>query len=307
MQKGIFRQLGERMMAEVQHQSANHDENERTLLAVLAHPDDESFGLGGTLAYYAEKGVRVYLICATRGEAGEVQDAYLEGYTSVADRRAAELRCAAAILGLTDVFFLDYRDSGMPGSADNFHPKALVAAPLTQVAVQIAHYIRVLKPQVVVTFDPIGGYKHPDHIAVHRATVEAFRMAGEESFEDGLPAYQARKLYFHVLPKGVLRVVVRWMPLFGQDPRHFGRNKDIDLLSLVEEGDFPIHASIDIRSVQKKKAAAAACHASQLSGGLAQRSAIGWLFRFLNSKEHYMCAYPPVEGGAKEKDLFLGV
>jgi len=81
-------------------QDKHSPQNERVLSAVLAHPDDESFGLGGTLADYAENGVKVYLICATRGEAGEVTEAFLEGYASIADRRAAELRCAAGILGL---------------------------------------------------------------------------------------------------------------------------------------------------------------------------------------------------------------
>ncbi len=286
----------------------NHlSRDERVLLAVLAHPDDESFGLGGTLAYYAEKGVKVYLICATRGEAGEVTESFLEGYASIADRRAAELRCAAGILGLSEVYFLDYRDSGMPGSPDNVHPQALAAAPVPQVAAQIAHYIRLLKPQVVVTFDPIGGYKHPDHIAIHRATVEAFRLAGEEAFEDSLPPFQARKLYFHVIPKKALRFVVRWMPVLGFDPRRFGRNGDIDLVSLIEEGDFPIHASIDIRRVQRKKAAAAACHASQLGGGLSQRGPIGWFFRLFSQKEHYMRAYPSAKGSIKETDLFAGI
>lgn len=288
-------------------QSAFPAQSERVLLAVLAHPDDETFGIGGTLAYYAEKGVRVHLICATRGEAGEVPEAFLEGYASVADRRAAELRCAASILGLDGVYFLDYRDSGMLGSPDNFHPKALAAAPLPEVSAQIAHYIRLLRPQVVVTFDPIGGYKHPDHIAIHRATVEAFRLAGEEAYEDTLPPHQPQKLYYHVLPRKALRFFVRWMPVLGLNPRRFGRNRDIDLVSLTEEGDFPIHASIDIRSVQEKKAAAAACHASQLDGGLVQRGLLGRLFRFLNGKEHFMRAYPPVEGSLQEDDLFAEI
>ena len=89
------------------------DENKKVLLAVLAHPDDESFGMGGTLAYYASKGVDVYLVCATRGEVGDVDPKYLEGFHSIAERREAELRCAAGILDLAGVTFLNYRDSGM--------------------------------------------------------------------------------------------------------------------------------------------------------------------------------------------------
>ena len=99
------------------------------LLAVLAHPDDESFGMGGTLALYAQRGVEVHLICATRGEAGMMDAEHLQGYTSTADKRETELRCAARILGLREVHFLDYRDSGMPGSADNQHPQAWSPPP----------------------------------------------------------------------------------------------------------------------------------------------------------------------------------
>jgi LmbE family N-acetylglucosaminyl deacetylase len=84
----------------------------KTLLAVLAHPDDESFGLGGTLALYARRGVATYLVCATRGEAGDVAAEHLDGFKDIADKRTAELVCAASILGLKHVFYLGYRDSG---------------------------------------------------------------------------------------------------------------------------------------------------------------------------------------------------
>ena len=144
------------------------------LLAVLAHPDDETFGTGGTLALYARRGVKVFLICATRGEVGEVDEEYMKGFKSIADRRVDELRCAAGLLGLTEVIFLDYRDSGMEGSPDNRHPEALTAQPVEAVAKTVAELIQKIRPQVLITFDPIGGYRHPDHIAIHKATVRAF-------------------------------------------------------------------------------------------------------------------------------------
>ena len=126
----------------------------KRLLAVVAHPDDETFGMGGTLAYYADQGVDVHLICATRGEVGEVEPERLTGYDSIADLREHELRCAAAILGIKQIHFLGYRDSGMPGSPDNEHPQALVQAPLEKVAGEIIHIMRQVRPQVVLTFDP---------------------------------------------------------------------------------------------------------------------------------------------------------
>lgn len=279
---------------------------ERVLLAVLAHPDDESFGMGGTLAMYAQQGVAVHLICATRGEAGEVDSEYLEGFESIEARREHELRCAAQILGLAGVHFLDYRDSGMAGSDENGHPQALAAAPEEEVAAKIAHYIRQLRPQVVITFDPIGGYRHPDHIAIHNATVLAFERAGEaELSPDGLPAFQPRKLYYHTLPRRFLRLAVRIMPLFGKDPRRWGRNGDIDLASLANV-DFPVHAVVDYKPVMERKVEASECHASQ-GGSAMVRGLMGWMLRLGGSKETYTRAYPPAEPGLRERDLFAGI
>ncbi len=179
----------------------------KILLAVVAHPDDESFGMGGTLALYAEEGVDVHLICATRGEAGEVPANMLDGQSSIAELREKELNCAAKALGLAEVHLLDYRDSGMTGSPDNKHPKALIQAPIEEAAKKIALVIRTIKPQVVVTFDPIGGYMHPDHIAVHNACVKAFEMAGDQKIkiDNSLP-FIPTKLYFHIFPRGLFKV-----------------------------------------------------------------------------------------------------
>lgn len=277
--------------------------SDKVLLAVLAHPDDESFGMGGTLACYAEQGAEVYLVCATRGEVGQMEPRFLEGFHSTAERREAELRCAAGILGLAGVSFLGYRDSGMPGSPDNAHPQALAAAPLDEVAAKIAHHIRRYRPQVVLTFDPIGGYKHPDHIAIHKATTQAFTLAGDPTFADELPPWQPTRLYYHVIPKSFLRMGVRLLKLFGRDPRRFGSNNDIDLVALVEEGDFPVHAAIDIHRVRAKKDAAGACHASQ-QGGMPRRGPVNWLLRWFDRQELFMQASPPPGSRRRKHDLF---
>ena len=281
---------------------------QKTLLVVLAHPDDESFGMGGTLALYARRGVDVYLVCATRGEVGDVDIKYLDGYTSVAERREAELRCAAQKLGLKDVFFLNYRDSGMPGSPDNHHPQALVAQPLEKVAQEIVHYMRMLRPQVVITFDPIGGYRHPDHIAVHNATVSAFHAAGDPAYAPTeIPAYQPQKLYFHTIPHTLLNMAVKVMPIFGKDPRRFGRNNDIDLVSIAEVR-FPVHARINYRNVTNIREDASACHASQ-DGGRLMGGPLNSLRRLLSaSYETFMRAYPePQPHMPIEQDLFEGL
>jgi N-acetyl-1-D-myo-inositol-2-amino-2-deoxy-alpha-D-glucopyranoside deacetylase len=282
-------------------------ENKHILLAVLAHPDDETFGMGGTLALYARQGVEVHLICATRGEVGSVEPKFMEGFESIGEMRESELSCAANLLGLAGVHFLGYRDSGMPGSPDNTHPKALAAQPVEEVARKVAHFIRKLRPQVVVTNDPIGGYKHPDHIAVHRATLRAFALASDPAFEDEFPPFQPSKLYYTIFPKGFLKAALFALPLIGQDPRHFGRNKDIDLVDIVKDGDFPVHARINYRTVADLKDQATACHASQLAGGPPNRGPLGWVSKLVGAKDTYMRAIPEAGKRLREKDLFEGI
>jgi LmbE family N-acetylglucosaminyl deacetylase len=277
----------------------------RRLLAVFAHPDDESFGPGGTLALYARRGVEVHLICATRGELGGAPEELLAGHADVAALREQELDCAARQLGLSGVHLLGYRDSGMPGSPDNEHPRALAAAPLDEVAAQVAYLIRQIRPQVVITFDPMGGYRHPDHIATHRATLEAFHASGDPTrYPGGPPAFSPHKLYYHTFDRRFLRVAVRVMRVFGQDPSHFGRNSDIDLADIASQ-DFPAHAHIDFREVAEVKSRASACHASQ--GGPPTSGLMGWFMRVASGSETFMRAYPPAPRGLRETDLFEGV
>ncbi|HOD06105.1 MAG TPA: PIG-L family deacetylase [Anaerolineaceae bacterium] len=279
------------------------------LLAVMAHPDDETFGTGGTLAVYARRGVAVYLICATRGEVGEVDEKYLRGFDSIAERRMAELRCAAEKLGITEVMFLDYRDSGMPGSPDNHHPQALAAQPVEKVAQQVAQIIRKLQPQVVVTFDPYGGYGHPDHIAIHKATVQAVALAGDAGFVDPVhpTAHPIQRLYFHTPARGMLRIMVKLMPLFGKDPRKFGKNQDIDLAAIAEQ-HFPVNARINYRVVADVREEAAACHASQGGGQQQRKGIMSVVLGIFSAKEEYMRAIPaPRPRERVESDFFRDV
>ncbi len=280
----------------------------KSIMAVLAHPDDESFGMGGTLAKYAHEGTDVYLICATRGEVGEMDEQYMEGFNSPAERREYELRCAADNLGLKEVIFLNYRDSGMLGSDHNNNPNSLHAANLELVADDIVKSIRKYQPDVVITFDPIGGYRHPDHIKIHLATVKAVDLACDVNYQDGekQPPYQIKKLYFHSIPKNFIRMTVALWRLIGKDPRKFGKNKDIDLLSIAEVS-FPTHAIIHYEKYAAIRNEASACHVSQggsrTSGGL-----MGWLQRIMGSKDRFMKVIPEPKPGEKiENDLFEGI
>ena len=282
------------------------DHNGKTLLSVLAHPDDETFGMGGTLALYARRGVNVHLVCATRGELGDIDPEYKERIKSASCLRTQELRCATDILGIHQLHFLNYRDSGMPGSEANDHPKALAAQPIEKVAGEVAHLIRQIRPDVVVTFDPIGGYRHPDHIAIHQATVKAHKLAGDSDFVDpsGLPPFQPDKLYFHTINRAFLKIVVWVLRLIGKDPHKFGRNQDIDLVSIAEV-DFPTHVKIDYRPVKNIRKAATACHASQ-GGADMDKGFRGLVTRlFGGHNDTYMQAYPQPEEGQKIRhDLF---
>lgn len=275
------------------------------MLAVFAHPDDESFGPGGTLALYSWAGAAVHLVCTTGGEAGTIDAQFLERYGSPRAVRTAELQCAARHLGLAEVELLGYRDSGMAGTPDNQHPQALVQAPLPQLTAQIVHAMRRVRPHVVLTFDPIGGYRHPDHIATHEATVAAFRLAGDAGFADALPPYQPQKLYYVVFPRALLRLFVQVMPLLGKDPRRFGRNQDVDLTRLVDT-TFPVHARIDYRRVERQRHAAVQCHASQIVSPTLTQSVIGSLSRLMAGGETFMQAVP-APGKRIERDLFAGV
>jgi LmbE family N-acetylglucosaminyl deacetylase len=278
----------------------------RVLLSILAHPDDESFGMGGTLAKYAGEGVEVHLICATRGEAGEVDPQFLEGYSSIADLREHELNCAAENLGIKEVHLLPYRDSGMAGSPENHHPGALINAQLEQVAGEIAEIIRQIKPQVVLTFDPIGGYRHPDHVFIQQAATRAHELAGDPAFKSNWPVFQPARLFYHTIPKYFIRFNVRLLKLLGQDPTRYGRNKDIDLTQMSVE--FPIHARIDYREVKEKKAAASSCHASQGGAGLTRglMRMLVWLMG-ARSDDQFMQAFPEPKFGIVSRDLFEGI
>lgn len=277
------------------------------LLVVMAHPDDESFGVGGTLALYNWCGAITQLICTTGGEAGDVAPEFIERYGSVVACREAELQCAADKLGINKVYMLGYRDSGMAGSADNDHPASLFRASLDEVAARITHIIRIFRPHIVITFDPVGGYRHPDHIATHQATVRAFHAAGNPAlYVDSIPSYQPQKLYYQVFPRAFLRIFVRLMPLLGKDPRRFGRNQDVDLTALVKD-EFPVHARIDFLPVADQREAAVACHASQISSPTPTQSLFGWLLRLISGGEVFMRAYPPPQAGLYERDLFVGV
>jgi LmbE family N-acetylglucosaminyl deacetylase len=280
------------------------------LLVAFAHPDDESFGPAGTLIHYANQGAAVHYVCATRGEAGSVDEDVLQGYSSLAELRTQELCCAARTLGLTGLHLLNYHDSGMENTPANQNPDCLVQAPVEEVAEKITRLIRQIQPQVIVTFDPTGGYFHPDHIHMHKATTMAFHAAGDAArfphhLEAGLTPYRPQKLYYTAFPRWFVKIVVAILPFFGQDPAAFGRNKDINLKRIAEIKQTVttrIHVGAHFETSRK----AAACHASQGPGGPDRlpKFISKWMARF----DTYTRIAPPFDSHTGlEKNLFAGV
>lgn len=151
------------------------------LLAFHAHPDDESISSGGTLASLAAASVPVTVVSATRGEAGEIhnRDDAAEVQPRLGEIREGELRAALAVLGAGEPVFLEYRDSGMMGTADNQHPEAFWGADFAEAVGRLVAIIRERRPAVITSYDPFGGYGHPDHIQVHRVGTAAYWAAAD--------------------------------------------------------------------------------------------------------------------------------
>jgi LmbE family N-acetylglucosaminyl deacetylase len=163
--------------------------NARVLLAVFAHPDDEAFGSGGTLATYAARGDAVYLVTATRGEAGQIAEPDMGTPATLPQVRERELRCACQTLGIHPPRFLGYLDGHLP------------AVHQGQAVCKLVRIIRELRPQVVITFGPDGAYGHYDHIAIHHWATAAYELAADPEYcpehaTEGLPPHQVGKLYY---------------------------------------------------------------------------------------------------------------
>ncbi len=149
-----------------------------TILAVFAHPDDEAFPTGGTLAHYAKLGHKVYLACATKGEAGQIKDPSLGEVKDLASVRVGELEAACMALGIERPIFLGFHDSGRKERVRHDDPLALRNAEIFEVEAKIREIIERLEPTILITFDPHGGYGHIDHLVIHRATTAAFYSTG---------------------------------------------------------------------------------------------------------------------------------
>ena len=166
------------------------------LLGVFAHPDDEQL-MTGTFAQAATEGIRTGLVCATRGEAGQIHPESGATPETMAEVREAELRAACVVAGIKHLWFLDYRDTGWFDSPDNQHPDAFYNADEEEALERLVRIVRDFKPTVMVTFDRTGGYGHLDHLMVHKLTNSAFYAAGDPArFPGAGEPWQVARVYY---------------------------------------------------------------------------------------------------------------
>jgi N-acetyl-1-D-myo-inositol-2-amino-2-deoxy-alpha-D-glucopyranoside deacetylase len=232
------------------------------LLAIFPHPDDETFTAAGVLAAAVDRGVDVIVISATRGEAGESSISGLDDPEQLGVVRERELRDAMRQLGVSDVRFLGYRDSGMEGSTEAEHPRAFVRAPVPSAAAELVTHIRAIRPRTILTYGPEGLYGHPDHLHLHVVVMQAVLDAADpDRGERGAnEPWQTPALYFAAFPRE-------------------------DMLALLDEPGSPLAALsdraranlgvpradithvIDIGPWAERKRAAIAAHVTQVGDG----------------------------------------
>ena len=262
------------------------------LLAIFPHPDDETLGLGSTLARYFAQGVETSLVCATHGERGWYESEGPDpGFEGVARIREAELRCAAENLGLHEVNFLDYID----GDVYQANPAEIIRKLVTQ--------IRRIRPHVVITFSPDGAYGHPDHIALSQFTNGALVCAADAGYGniDALPPHRVSKFYYMV---DSMDVVEAMNEAFG------GIRMEVDGVTRHHQGweDWQITTWLDNHEYMDKVQKAIHCHKSQLPGyGPIREWSLSELSRVFGTG-HFYRAFSLVNGGRNvETDLFEGL
>ncbi len=288
----------------------------RRVLFVHAHPDDETINNGATMARYAVEGVGITLLTCTLGEEGEVLVPELAGLAAdEADQlggyRISELNAAMTELGVREHRYLGgpgrWRDSGMMGTPANDKPRAFWRADPDEICAAAVEVIREVRPQVLVTYDEIGGYGHPDHIQAHRVAMAAVDAAADVAYRPELgPAWSIAKVYWNALPRSGLRAAVEAMREAGEGA--FDLKPDAMPQGTPDE---LVTTAIDARDFLPAKVAAMRAHATQIQVD-------GMLFALSNNIanrafaiEHYQLVRgtrgPDVGPDGLESDLFSGV
>ncbi len=245
------------------------------MLLIHAHPDDETIGTGTTMARYAAEGAHVTLLTCTLGELGEILVPDLAGIAAehgdqLGGYRIRELDDAMRALGVTDHRFLGgpgcWRDSGMMDTDGNVDPRAFWSCAtderrFDEAVAQAVAVIREVRPQVLVTYDEIGGYGHPDHIMAHRVAMAASERAASPSGV-AMP-WQIEKVYWTALPRSVLQAGIDAMKRANQQGP-FGTVDSADDLPFGNP-DAEVTTAVDGRAFADAKAAAMRAHATQIA------------------------------------------
>jgi LmbE family N-acetylglucosaminyl deacetylase len=272
-------------------------EKKLKLLAVLAHPDDESLGFGGTLARYAAEGIETYLVTATRGEAGRFGSLGKSGDPVEVGRvREAELRAAANVLGIREVSILGYPD----GAVDEVP---------SGIAIQvIAFHIRRIRPDVIVTFGPEGGYGHPDHIAVSQFTTSAIVCAADARYHtddgsqpDSPSPHRVVKLHYLAWRKN------KWEAYQAAFRKLTSRVDDVERQA-IPWPDWAVTTEIDTSAFWPVVWKAVCCHQTQMSIYERLEDLTEDQQTALWGSQEFYRAYSSVNGGRNlESDLFEGL
>lgn len=277
------------------------------MLLVHAHPDDETINNGSTMAMYAALGADVTLVTCTRGEEGEVLVPALahlaaSATDSLGTHRVGELAEAMQALGIADHRFLgdtakQFRDSGMMGTEPNKRPDTFWNANFDEATSYLVKVIEEVKPHVLITYDEIGGYGHPDHIQAHRVA-----MAASEKSSWDIP-----KIYWNVMPKSVIQEGIDAMKKIGSD---FMGAESADDLPFAKDDSF-VHARIDGNNYVNQKMDAMRAHATQIEVDgpfFALSNNLGlqvWGFEYYTLVKGSKSQ--PFDEAGHETDLFAGI
>lgn len=263
----------------------------RKLMAIVAHPDDESLGLGGTLAKYAAEGAEISVLMATKGERGRFGTAPVSpGMDIVGKTRSGELLKACAVLGVQHVRFLGYID----GDLDQ--------APTEQIIEEIALHIRDLQPQVVLSFGPEGAYGHPDHIAISQFTTAAILKATLADFDS-----------LHSKPHAVLKLYnVLWSKpiweVYQAAFKEMGMTVDGERRLAFPYPEWMITTQIKAEAYWEIAWAAIQCHQTQIAIYQNLDQLTPAQHKVLWGRQEYYRVFSLVNGGrTKETDLFEGI
>jgi LmbE family N-acetylglucosaminyl deacetylase len=270
-----------------------------TLMAVHAHPDDESSSTGGVLARYADEGIRTVVVTCTNGEFGDTLDGVKPGEDgheeeAVAQIRLAELREACKHLAVTDLELLGYHDSGMPDWEYKNRPDAFCNVPQDEVAARIGALIERYRPQVVITYDDLGAYQHPDHLHASRCAQAAVAATGipDKLYLTAMRRSDWRKLWDALREQGVD------VPDVSQI--------DEQTLRQMEERESQITTNVDIRSVLDRKQAALLSHHSQIRESWFSKIPPGLAVEVFG-RESFIRATDRTGAPVPEEDLFAGI